>query len=99
MIKPFDLDELNARIRAILRRSSGRSNPKIVHGDIELDPASHTVTKAGDVIDLPPRAFAIFQTLLENADLRKACIPGKTKLKVMPWKFTYTLFGKNWEVI
>ncbi|MGD8639781.1 MAG: response regulator [Gammaproteobacteria bacterium] len=66
MVKPFDLDELNARIRAIMRRSTGRSTPKIVHGEIELDPASHTVSKAGQVMDLPPRAFAILQTLLEN---------------------------------
>ena len=66
MIKPFDLDELYARIRAIMRRSSGRANPKIVHGDIEVDPASHTVTQAGQIIELPPRAFAILQTLLEN---------------------------------
>ncbi|WP_455206861.1 response regulator [Kaarinaea lacus] len=67
MVKPFDLDELNARIRAILRRSSGRSSPKIIHGNIEVDPASHTVTQGGEVVELPPRAFAILQTLLENA--------------------------------
>ena len=67
MIKPFDLDELNARLRAIMRRSIGRSTPKVVHGDIVMDPASHTVTRNGELIDLPPRAFAILQTLLENA--------------------------------
>jgi len=67
MIKPFDLDELNARLRAITRRSTGRSSPKVVHGDIELDPASHTVLHNGTVVDIPPKAFAILQTLLENA--------------------------------
>ena len=67
MIKPFDLDELNARLRAITRRSTGRSTPKLVHGDIELDPASHTVLHNGEVVDIPPKAFAILQTLLENA--------------------------------
>ncbi len=66
MIKPFDLDELQARLRAILRRSSGRATPKLVHGDIELDPASHTVTKNGDIVELTPRAFDILQTLMEN---------------------------------
>lgn len=66
MIKPFDLDELQARLRALLRRSSGRATPKLVRGDIELDPASHTVTKAGDIVDLTPRAFDILQTLMEN---------------------------------
>lgn len=66
MVKPFDLDELQARLRAILRRSSGRASPKLVHGDIELDPASHTVTQNGSIIDLTPRAFDILQTLMEN---------------------------------
>jgi two-component system, OmpR family, response regulator QseB len=67
MVKPFDLDELNARLRAITRRSTGRSSPKLVHGDIELDPASHTVIHNGSVVEIPPRAFAILQALLENA--------------------------------
>lgn len=66
MIKPFDLDELYARLRAILRRHSGRSTPNLIHGDIELDPASHTITKAGTIIELTPRAFEILQTLMEN---------------------------------
>jgi DNA-binding response OmpR family regulator len=66
MIKPFDLDELQARLRAILRRSSGRATPKLVHGDIELDPASHTVIKNGAIVELTPRAFDILQSLMEN---------------------------------
>lgn len=67
MIKPFDLDELNARIRALLRRKGGRSDPVIKHGDIQLDPAAHSVTKEGKIIEVPPREFAILQSLLENA--------------------------------
>jgi len=67
MIKPFDLDELNARIRALLRRKGGRSAPVIKHGEIQLDPAAHSVTKDGKVIEIPPREFAILQSLLENA--------------------------------
>lgn len=66
MIKPFDLDELQARLRAILRRSSGRASPKLVHGPIELDPASHTVTNNGEIVELTPRAFDILQALMEN---------------------------------
>lgn len=64
--KPFDLDELNARIRALLRRRGGRSNPVITHKDIEVDPASHTVTKAEKTIDISPREFTILLLLLEN---------------------------------
>jgi len=66
MIKPFDLDELTARIRALLRRSSGRSMPILKYHDITLDPASHTVTKDGAVIDMSSREFSVLQMLMEN---------------------------------
>ena len=66
MIKPFDLDELNARIRALLRRRAGRSLPIISYDSIELDPASHTVRKDGNIVDISPRAYTVLQTLLEN---------------------------------
>ncbi len=66
LIKPFDLDELGARVRALLRRRGGRAMPVIRHGEIELDPASHTVTQAGRVVDISPREFALLQELLEN---------------------------------
>jgi DNA-binding response OmpR family regulator len=67
MVKPFDLDELNARIRALSRRHGGRRTPTLTHGDIVLDPAAHKVTKQGRVVDIAPREFAILQALLENA--------------------------------
>lgn len=67
LIKPFDLDELGARVRALLRRRGGRAMPVIRHGEIELDPASHTVTKAGWPVDVSPREFALLQALLENS--------------------------------
>jgi DNA-binding response OmpR family regulator len=63
--KPFDMDELVARIRALLRRSSGRANPILTHGDISLDPAAHQVTRAGEVVELSGREFAILQVLME----------------------------------
>ena len=66
MVKPFDLDELQARLRAIIRRSSGRARPSLHHGDIELDPASHTVSKDGRIVELTPKSFEILQTLMEN---------------------------------
>ncbi len=64
--KPFDLEELAARIRALLRRRSGRANPVIRHHEITLDPAAHEVTRNGEVVDISPREFAILQMLLEN---------------------------------
>lgn len=66
LTKPFDLDELTARIRALLRRRGGRSTPVIEHGELIVDPASHTVTKEGSTVDISPREFTILTLLLEN---------------------------------
>jgi DNA-binding response OmpR family regulator len=66
LVKPFDLDELAARIRALLRRRAGRSAPRIEHLDVVLDPAVHRVTRAGEDIALSPREFALLQLLLER---------------------------------
>lgn len=67
LIKPFDLDELLARVRALSRRQSGRTVPLIEHGEIVLDPAAHTVTKGGAVVDISPKEFALLQTLLDSS--------------------------------
>lgn len=64
LIKPFDLDELIARLRALLRRSSGQVTPILRHGDIELDPAAHQVRKNGLEIELSAREFALLHELL-----------------------------------
>jgi two-component system response regulator QseB len=67
MTKPFDLDELNARLRALLRRSTGHVAPFVQHGPIMLVPASHAVTVDGEQVDVSPREFAILRALLTNA--------------------------------
>jgi len=77
MVKPFDLEELNARMRALLRRSAGRAAPKLVHGNLALDPAAHEVHYGGAAVDLPPKEFAVLQTLLENVGR----VISKTKLQ------------------
>ena len=66
LVKPFDLDELAARLRALLRRHSGRATPLIEHGALTLDPASHQVTLDGSPISLSAREFALLHSLLEN---------------------------------
>lgn len=67
LIKPFDLDELGARIRALLRRAGGRAAPLVVHGKLEMDPASRQVTLEGKPVDLSPKEYAILLVLLESA--------------------------------
>ncbi len=67
LVKPIDLDELTARIRALTRRSAGRAAPVLTHGDVVVDPAAHRVTLAGQPVELSSREFSLLQLLLENA--------------------------------
>jgi two-component system OmpR family response regulator/two-component system response regulator QseB len=67
VVKPVDLDELAARVRALTRRAAGRAQPVLRHGELELDPAAHRVTLAGQLVELSPREFALLAILLENA--------------------------------
>ena len=64
--KPFDLDELAARIRALQRRGSGRAEPLLTRGDLVLDPATHRVTKGGHELALSQREFALLHALAER---------------------------------
>jgi two-component system response regulator QseB len=67
LTKPFALHELCARARALVRRSKGRADPRLVHGELVLDPAAHTVTQAGQLIDLSSGEFTLLELLLEEA--------------------------------
>jgi len=67
MTKPFDLDELTARLRALERRFNQRSAPTIKHKDLELDPASHSIKYKDEVINMTRREFSLLQKLLENS--------------------------------
>ena len=67
LVKPIDLDELSARIRALTRRSAGRAVPVLIHGELALDPAAHSVTLGGQAVELSSREFSLLQLLLENA--------------------------------
>ena len=66
LVKPFDLDELLARLRALRRRGAGRATTRIVHGDLVLDPSSHSVTQAGKNISLSRREFSLLESMLEQ---------------------------------
>ena len=66
LVKPFALEELAARIRALGRRSSGRAAPLVEHGRLVLDPASHEVRLDGTPVALSAREFALLHALLEH---------------------------------
>lgn len=67
MVKPFDLDELAARLRALVRRSSGRADACLRHGELVIDPAARTVTLRGEAVSLTGREFDLLSVLLDAA--------------------------------
>ena len=64
--KPFDLDELAARVRAIVRRRAGRATPHLSYNGIVLDPAALNASVAGKAINLSRREFAVLSALMER---------------------------------
>lgn len=66
LIKPFELKELMARIRAVLRRQHGQASSLIGNGEISLDLASHEASYRGKTLLLPSREFALLRALLER---------------------------------
>ena len=63
MVKPVDLDELAARLRAIERRVAGRSEPAIAVGEISIEPATRTVMRGSEPVDLTARELAVLLAL------------------------------------
>jgi len=74
--KPFDLKELLARLRALIRRSANRTTNKIVLGDVELDMRSRTTSRAGQPVILTAREYAI----LEYLALHRGKVISRTQL-------------------
>jgi two-component system response regulator QseB len=66
VVKPFDLDELAARIRSVLRRAAGRGDPAIQHGDLRLDPVTHTLEHKGKAVNLSAHEYAVLEALLQR---------------------------------
>jgi two-component system response regulator QseB len=64
--KPFDLDEVAARLRAITRRAAGRAAPVIVWKDIELDPSRRSVSVGGQPVSLSRREFSVLEALMRQ---------------------------------
>jgi DNA-binding response OmpR family regulator/HPt (histidine-containing phosphotransfer) domain-containing protein len=71
--KPFDPDELLARIRALLRRSSDLSTPVLIWGDLQLDPLSATVTYADQSVTVTPKEYAMLELFLRNSKRVFSC--------------------------
>jgi two-component system OmpR family response regulator/two-component system response regulator QseB len=67
VVKPVDLDELAARLRALVRRSHGQVQERLSAQDVTIDPAARSVTRAGDAVALSTREFDLLMALMLNA--------------------------------
>ena len=66
IVKPFDLDEVTARMRSVLRRVAGRGDSSIQHGDLRLDPLTRAVQRGGVPVSLSAHEFAVLEALLQR---------------------------------
>lgn len=67
VIKPVDMEELAARLHALIRRSGGHATARLCIGAIEVDPAAHQAWRGGEPVELSAREFAILVQLMQNA--------------------------------
>jgi two-component system OmpR family response regulator len=70
LVKPFDLPELFARIRALIRRAAGQPRPVLELGDVAIDTRARTVTRSGEPVVLTAREYAILEYLALHGALR-----------------------------
>jgi DNA-binding response OmpR family regulator len=66
LVKPFEVDELRARIRALLRRESSSKSPILQVGDLTLDPATHRVERAGQTVDLTAKEYSLLEYFMRH---------------------------------
>nr|WP_281171194.1 response regulator transcription factor [Glycomyces arizonensis] len=83
--KPFDLEELIARIRAILRRTAGRRSDVLAVGALELDAEGHQVTRDGKPVRLSPTEFRLLRYLMENA----GHVVSKSQILDRVWRYDF----------
>lgn len=84
LVKPYDTDELLARVRALLRRSAGRGEPSFAHKGVSLNPATREATVNGQPVSLSAREWAVLEPLLA----RPGAVLSRTQLeeKLYSWK-------------
>jgi two-component system response regulator MprA len=92
--KPFELDELLARIRALLRRSDGGDTATLRVGDLVLDPAKRTVLRGDRHVELTRTEFEILHTLMRNADI----VLSRSQLYEDIWGYDFETSSKSLDV-
>ncbi|WP_122789043.1 response regulator transcription factor [Intestinibacillus sp. Marseille-P6563] len=86
LVKPFDLDELLARIRAATRKYSAQKTSVLTLGDLTVDTSSHTVTRAGQNIKLSAKEYAILEYMMQH----KGTVISRARLEDHIWNYDYT---------
>ena len=88
VVKPFDFDELTARIRALLRREINVSSPILVWQDLSLDPKTHEVHFQQQLLPLTPKEYGMMELFMRHP--QQVFSPGDYKIR--NWIYTATLF-------
>ncbi len=91
LIKPFDFEELLARIRAMTRKHNGQRTNRFSAGDLVLDTGMHTVVRNGEEIRLMPKEYAILEYLLRN----KGHVLSREQIEDRIWNYEYTGSSNN----
>lgn len=94
LVKPFSFGELLARLRALLRRSPVERPPVLVAGDVVLDPATHSVTRAGQRVELSVREFGLLEYLMR----RPGQVVSRTSILEHCWDVNYDGFSNVVDV-
>jgi len=94
LVKPFDFDELLARIRAMTRKRAGSRSNVFTLSDLSLDSARHTVFRGGEEIALLPKEFTILEYLIQN----QGRVISRSRLEEQIWNFEYSGSSNNIDV-
>ena len=94
LIKPFDFDELLARIRAITRKHAGNRSNKFTEGDLVMDVERRIVTRGGKEIQILPKEFSILEYLLRN----KGTVVSREQIEDRIWNYEYSGNSNNVDV-
>ena len=94
LVKPFDFDELLARVRAMTRKHVGNRSNRFTVGDLTVDTGRQTAERAGREITLLPKEFAILEHLIRN----KGVVVSREQLEDRIWNYEYTGSSNNVDV-
>ena len=94
LVKPFDFEELLARIRVMTRKKSGKKSNVFTLGDLQVDAQSHTVTRGGKEINLLPKEFTILEYMIRN----QGTVLSREQLENQIWNYERSGSSNNIDV-